>query len=650
MGRHACPAEARVALTLPVRALLVALVILAWSALFAEVGVAAAPGPRGADAAARAGAGATAAVQRGRSCRPRSRTHRKLPCPRLRRYPTRFRAPAIPIARDGHVTTAAALEAFAATVGPLPGVRVRHDIYRRLPFATGPVEWVRYRWSALSKAQQGAVTQAIARAKASVHDRATAAESQSERMARLLSQAKAMLALHIGGISGLDIAPVVVLSEAKPGQWAFTDSTFTPSGELATCEISLRPAAVAMSDPELVGTLAHETFHCLANKFTGLSTPPVWISEGLPEWVGCLIGQEAGATRCPPAEEWWNDYLLDPQTDVVARTYDAIGFYAHLAETGHNVFDLAPKMLLNPGLAYKLVADDAFEGSWASGYRRLASLGTDWDTTGPGITKASYGPATVTIAGANGDGLDLTAKGRANLLVRLELKSEVIVVKRNGGTTSGHLRDSNGSEFGLGGGSYCTRKGGCGCPGEPASAIPKISHHALLAVTGGNHSAGTTMRVTGYSLENYCDTKPGSPTKPKPGPIAGLPKSCPASPRDFTPPSPHTVYYVFEKRILKVEMDLAQWTQALNRTYPSVSKRLRASAPWIRCAASRVRGIGAPNGDLASGRDAFAGALDHAAAVAATGQPSPFRAALDDALLAGGQLAGMAAGLDLTSG
>src|SRR5205823_4591933 len=123
--RDVWPAQARVALTrrvggtrstpwrpgrhVPIGVLLAGLVILTWSAISAEEGLGAALGSRGSDAVHRGGTAAAAAARRSRSCRPRSRTHRRLPCPRLRRYPTRIPAPPIAIGRDGHVTTAAAL-------------------------------------------------------------------------------------------------------------------------------------------------------------------------------------------------------------------------------------------------------------------------------------------------------------------------------------------------------------------------------------------------------------------------------------------------------------------------------------------------------------------------------------------------------------
>jgi hypothetical protein len=499
------------------RALLAALVVATWSAVSAEAGVAAsAPGPRGSDLAGPAGAGATAAARPARSCRPRSRRHRKLPCPRLRRYPTRFSAPPIPIGRDGYVTTAAALEAFAATVGPLPGVHVRHRLYRRLPFATGPIEWVRYRWSALSKAQRRGVTRALARAHLSTRRSATAAESQKERVARLLSQAKALLATHIGGVYSLKFEDVVLLPAPSGLENADTKPAYNIASGEVDCPIKLFPRALGVTDAELVGLLAHETFHCIDLQIRGSHPkPPEWLHEGLPEWVGCVIGKEAGAANCPQAEDSWREYLLLPDLELNARTYDAIGFFAHLAETGHDVFKLAPKMLINPAIAYKLVVDDTFERSWAASYRRDAALGPDWDTTGPGMPKATYTPGKVTIKGATGDGFDLTAKRRANLLVRLRLFSQVIVVRRKAGATPGHLRDINGGELGLDGGAYCTLKSGCGCPGEPAaSAPPKISQDALLGLTGGNSPpSGATMRVTGWSVENYCDVTP----RPKPG-------------------------------------------------------------------------------------------------------------------------------------
>src|SRR6478752_1600666 len=309
---------------LSVSMLLAALAWLASSATFSDVGLAASPGPHGSDAAVRSSAGATAAAPRTRSCRPRSRRHRKLPCPRVRRYPTRFPVPPIPIGRDGHVTTAAALEAFAATVGPLPGVRVRHRTYRRLPFATGPIEWVRYRWSALSRAQRRAVTRALARARVSTRHGATTAESQKERVARLLDQAKTLLATHIGGVGSLKFEDVVLLPVPSGLENAATKPGFDTASGAVDCPIKLFPRALGLTDAELVGLLAHETFHCIDLQIRGSRPqPPEWLHEGLPEWVGCLIGREAGAANCPQAEDSWREYLLLPELELQARTYDA---------------------------------------------------------------------------------------------------------------------------------------------------------------------------------------------------------------------------------------------------------------------------------------------------------------------------------------
>jgi len=142
----------------------------------------------------------------------------------------------------------------------------------------------------------------------------------------------------------------------------------------------------------------------------------------------------------------WNAYLTGLSTSLFARGYDAIGFYAHMTNSGEDTWHLLDKMLKAGGsaAAYNLAANKQVRLTWASSLARQASLGRGWQTTGPGITGATYHPGINQIA--VGTNVNDTVAPYTNALVRFQA-STAQVVDISASTQYSRLHTSRGTEY-----------------------------------------------------------------------------------------------------------------------------------------------------------------------------------------------------------
>ena len=111
------------------------------------------------------------------------------------------------------------------------------------------------------------------------------------------------------------------------------DARFT-GGAYTGCFLHLYPATFEAGS-DVVTTLAHEMVHCfqaaLVPNETAWWVAPGWVIEGSAEWASStLVGPDK------LEGDLWPRYLGSPSTPLFKRAYDAIGFYAHLEETGHS--------------------------------------------------------------------------------------------------------------------------------------------------------------------------------------------------------------------------------------------------------------------------------------------------------------------------
>jgi hypothetical protein len=444
---------------------------------------------------------------------------------------------------DGTVDTATALAAFSIAVAPLPGVPTPPGPRTLLDSGTAAVSWTLGHWKDLTTEQRRAVVAALTGSGASKKPAEYRVPSPSPSAPRdpdlpcqtadspdagalrpALDTAIRDIAKHLGRTLTIPVYLTMnrtqqVTVDGEPSRmytWP-CEKTFTNAvGKADGCTIHVNPIAMSAdySDHDRVAFLAHEAMHCyLIDKFgPAYDLVAPWLQEGIPIWVQtALAGGDVRATH------YWTKYLPLDKTSLFKRTYDALGFYAQLANSGVNVWqriDPMTQAYLNGGNAAAWQAagpGDAFLRTWASGHARGARQGADWNITGYGI------PAERPVV-AHYDALQWGAAATAAApvagvdLIHLVLPANSTVTISGDAHARGLLGLTDGDHplADVLGKVYCTKPGGCTCPESSAAkgaTLPPIAAgDGLLAVTGGLKAAKVTIAI-GDPAE-YCARPP----------------------------------------------------------------------------------------------------------------------------------------------
>jgi hypothetical protein len=446
---------------------------------------------------------------------------------------------------DGSVSVQTAVEAFSRAIGPLPGAAAAPE-GRQTPIDTGggPVRWLQQHWAELDAAQRSAASRYL-RPPRTLAARVGATPAAGIAIANLGDSPGAGAyrtivndaIARIGSATGTSLlaATAIVLGAIPPpqtvGAWAYAepfDAGGNQVGPETECLIFINQRMVQASPDIQRATLAHETFHCFEAQMIGsvaaYLSAPSWLVEGQAEWVGETY---AGGTSV--SGQWWHRYLTTPLAPLFQRSYDAIGFYAHLAENGVDPWRQFASMLTAGGSAAayaRAVAghEPAFLDRWAAGLSREAGWGVGWNTTGPGITQDKPDVQTTTV-GSFSDTVD----PYTNNVSQADVVAEVVTFSFQG---YGRLHTSDDKTYHaseLDGRSFCTRSGGCaGSGGCAASAhLPAMAPGmAYLAMSAG--ADVTSFRVEGRDLATFCSKPQPTPTlTPTPSPSATAGGSCP---------------------------------------------------------------------------------------------------------------------------
>jgi hypothetical protein len=260
--------------------------------------------------------------------------------------------------------------------------------------------------------------------------------------------------------------------------------------------------------------LAHEVFHCFQARDyrrADWGPAPDWVIEGGAEWAAAMIApsavDEAG---------WWQEYLTQPELPLFEKTYDGLGFWAHVDASGTSpwtTFRAVWAAALDQPAAFAAsgAESDAFLDTWASGFLRARARGPAWDATGPDITDDRATPSSLTVG--NGTDAPVAAEPYTNALYQLSLTADVTTI-----VLLGHGRLSDGA-VDIGGidlvsRAFCTKKDGCKpeCPdGSPLPTdLPRLDGaNAMLAITGA--SKGISGSLQGSTLEQFCKKPLTSP-------------------------------------------------------------------------------------------------------------------------------------------
>lgn len=333
----------------------------------------------------------------------------------------------------------------------------------------------------------------------------------------------------IAGKMGLAPLTTAVLV-AEPGQKLCSGQTTVAcadavdaraerSGPVTHCNVLVDAQAQTFGDRDLAEILAHEVFHCYqpaAVGFAHFNARPwgSWVEEGQAPWAAKMVVQELGYSAVSTSSGSWRDYLLTPEKPLLSRVYDAIGFYAQLAQSGVDPWQRFIPMLRtsNPLDAYHAAADPggtAFLDKWAAGYFREPTLGPDWDITGPPPASGAFKAQVLPIVAGSGETSRIDIKPFTVGLFRIGAGADVVKF-----AIVGHARiaDGQGTDaVALQDAYFCTRTDGCTCPPKtkPRTELPQqpLRLPASLAVTGGPD--GAIGSVSGLSLDDFCEPDDG---------------------------------------------------------------------------------------------------------------------------------------------
>jgi hypothetical protein len=456
---------------------------------------------------------------------------------------------------DGTVSTQTALQAFALTFGPLPGVTVPADTGGGPSSGTGPLRWLVQHWSEITVEQRSAAaafvpelaglpttaptptalptqtvtgpptttapvppTTAASPVSRSVpgpvsRDEPVALRSPNHSNA-VYTQVANQQAQDLGARVGhtLSIPIQAQVSPQPANDDAATTVLSSSGGTVGTpgkCIITIFPHGDKLVGDNFGELIAHEVWHCFEGDIGGLArfwNGPDWILEGGAAWVAFTLYPNA-----PIDEGFWPPYLVDPGKSLFQRAYDAVGFYSQLTQSGVNVWSkLVPILLANGDPASFAAAganQDPFFQLWASGYARLPGRGSAWDIVGPGVSADLAKP--VALAVPDAVSVPVSAPAYANAIYSIsDGSAEVLEIT---GLTHGRISDGSGHDYLIEtDGTFCHRPAGCTCPNQNLSSPPPVDlpgTDILLAVSGA--TGGASGAVTGSSLTKYCHTLTG---------------------------------------------------------------------------------------------------------------------------------------------
>ena len=457
---------------------------------------------------------------------------------------------------QGQVSLQTALAAFALAIGPVPGAVPTPGTTAPIASGTIAVDWVLADWSQLSPTQQAAVmtdlgvpagTSTSAQAGSSHHvvDQLMSAvirrggssildntedttpnpacqTGTSAAAAPYQSQANTLVAeirADLGSTLTRPDIPIYVVINAKaeePGIMYSYGCGSDSTGEYFTgCMVHINPGTIntLADNPAFVeDVLIHELTHCVFNQQWGdaqYSLPP-WFGEGAPTWTDSVLGVGDNSLS-----GWWRKYLSNANKQLFSRTYDGLGYFVHLAETGtdvwHRLIPIGTALLATKSNDAGWTAADPtaqFVPNWGAGYAEGRVPGAAWDTGGPNL------PTDVPTVGLvdveDGGSASLNSLADAAAITQVHIDAQVVTAAWGSDSEGLISLGGSGQASAPDAGPFCAMAGGCVCPPGSAAADQKFTQIEsgidYAAVSGGLDPGALTL--TGATLQDYCKEQP----------------------------------------------------------------------------------------------------------------------------------------------
>jgi hypothetical protein len=250
------------------------------------------------------------------------------------------------------------------------------------------------------------------------------------------------------------------------------------AGPAVGCKVVI--AKLPHTNGELADTVSHEVFHVFQVAMSGTlanfySEPRKdWLIEGSAAWAeSVLIKSGRGAS------DDWTKYLRSPGKPLFSRSYDAIGFFGHMAQTGISPWKRFKAMFAATSslAAYEAAVgtNTNFLDTEASVFFREGAFGSDWNAEGqnvPSKAAVGYRPAVVKITKSTppktlsvkpfADGayeLQLSGLPANEAVVEVGVESGYVRLRS---TKGGHVNAVDPKQVLL-----CGDPKGCECPNHP---------------------------------------------------------------------------------------------------------------------------------------------------------------------------------------
>lgn len=315
---------------------------------------------------------------------------------------------------EGRLPLETALEIFAGTVAPLPGVTPRtlpgenqgaaahlaaQVILLRLdeltPEIAAAVE------EALfgnivdeveippSNSDEGGASRDSGFLPVSYSPSAPGQGTEIERLAQLIAKIRP----RIESRSGLTLG--VPVRAARSGETPTTGSLVTDAvarpleehGSMSACQVVFYKPAFE-NDRKLEYVVAHELWHCFEFKHAGTGIRREWLIEGQAVWVASEVVDDP-----VPVSFWWQQWLITPHRSMWQRSYNALGLYAAAQASGADAFSALIGMyrLGNEEAVSHLFGDVPVEDALlrvSMSFVRAPAFGPEWETHGRGVPDA----------------------------------------------------------------------------------------------------------------------------------------------------------------------------------------------------------------------------------------------------------------------
>jgi hypothetical protein len=476
--------------------------------------------------------------------------------------------------KDGTVPKDVALEAFAYQYRvSIPGVTVPQGVDGGdVPTSgTGSLRWVLNHWDELTADQQaiinrlttpgqndvilhidatkGATAQPkiqLAAARIPAAGAAGAARAPSPGLQDAMEAEIAKIILHIGPMLGMPVIThgsgwytnVSLDLSYESGGIALME-TFTGQNKVHTspCDITAYVEAWQNESPTASGgvsdnlrvELTHEVVHCYQKVIFGdqatAKDMPSWITEGTATW---LAADDTGLVE-PQLPGVWSNGYFKPERALTDRTYDAVGYYALLANLGRDLWGLMrpawTAAAKGPDRSEAFIAvlrgdDQDVHDAWAATYLNQESWGAAWKTPGFGIPAAAQ-VVRHPIQAQSSPGTTGTLLERSNTVLSVTSAAGEVAIVSTSGMASAHDESGNNAL------PFQTRRfcvsGECICPPGTPLAGKKPTDQAMtmpFALALNAPLGGSKYSVVGSKLADLCGSPPSKSHPGNGGPCA----------------------------------------------------------------------------------------------------------------------------------